>query len=144
MNGFSHIELNVWDLEKSCAFYLKALAPLGFVRADGEPGESVRITNGRNAAIILSAVEERFRDRLYHRKAVGLGHIAIAADSKQMLDQMEMHIRESEIRILGEGRTWMAYRRGYDSFFFEDPDRILIEIVHHDPFYFSSDINGLW
>lgn len=140
MTGFSHIELNVLDLEKSCAFYLKALAPLGFARADGEPGEFVRITNGRNAVIILSAVEERFRDRQYHRKAVGLGHIAIAAGSKEMLDQMEMHIRDSEIPILGEGRTSMAYRRGYDSFFFEDPDRILIEVVHHDPFYFSLEV----
>lgn len=140
MSGFSHIVLNVADLEKSCAFYLEALAPLKFVRADSEPREFIRLTNGRDAVIVLSAVEDRFKDWKYHRKGVGLGHLALAVDSKDVLDQMENHIRRTGISILGEGRIWMGYRRGYDSFFFEDPDRILIEIVCHDSFYFSAAV----
>lgn len=140
MSGFSHIELNVSDLEKSCAFYLKALAPLGFVRADSEPGEFIRITNGRDAVIVLAVVEDRFRGRGYHRKGIGLGHFALAVESRKLLDLMEVHIQAMGIPILGEGRIWMEYRGGYGSFFFEDPDRILIEIVHHDPFYFSPEV----
>jgi len=139
MSGFSHIQLNVSDLEASCVFYLKALAPLGFARADSEPGEFIRITNGRDAVIVLGSVEDRFRQWKYHRKGIGLGHFALAVDSRELLDLMEVHIRQAGIPILGEGRTWMEYRHGYDSFFFEDPDRILIEIVYHDAFYFSLE-----
>lgn len=136
MPVFSHVELNVSDLERSVGFYLSALEPLGFQRADGSE-EYVRISNGRDAVIALCPVGGAFRHRGYHRHATGLGHLAIAVDSADMVDTMEQHLSALGIPLLGEGKVELGYRGGYYTLAFEDPDRIMIEIVHHDPHYFS-------
>lgn len=137
--GFSHIELTVSDMEQSVLFYLKALEPLGFMVADSEPGEYTRLTNGCDAVIVVCPVEERFRERTYHRKAVGLHHIAFAVPTINELDRVEQHLNTIGVPLRGDGRTRSWYRGGYDSFFIEDPDRILLEFVCHDPRYFSAD-----
>ena len=133
---FSHIEINVSNLETSVQFYLAALKPLGFQRADGSE-EYTRISNGRDAVITLCPVAETFRDRGYHRKAIGLGHIAISAPSADLIDRMAEHLATVGVPLLGEGKVELGYRRGYYTLAFEDPDRIMIEIVHHDPYYFA-------
>lgn len=133
---FSHIELNVSNLETSVDFYISALKPLGFERADGSD-EYVRIANGRDAAITLCPVDEAFRDRGYHRKAVGLSHLAIAVASADVVDTMAEHLSTLGIPLLGDGKVELGYRRGYYTLAFEDPDRIMVEIVYHDPYYFS-------
>lgn len=138
MSAFSHIQLNVLELERSCRFYLDVLKPIGFREADSKIGRFVRITNNTDAVIVLCPVEERFRHLSYHRKAVGLGHLAISVPSRTEVDIMEAHLRSLDIPILGEGKLETNYRKGYYSLFFEDHDRILLEIVCHDPFYFSA------
>ena len=89
---FSHIELNVLDLETSLEFYLKTLSPLGFRLADKENGEFARLTNGKDFVIALSSTEERFQDLKYHRKARGLGHFAISVPTNKCVDEMEKHL----------------------------------------------------
>lgn len=137
--GFSHIEFTVSNMEQSTLFYLKALEPLGFTVADSEPGEYTRLTNGCDAVIVLCPVEDRFRERAYHRKAVGLHHIAFVVPTVKALDQIEQHLHSIGVPLRGDGRTRSEYRGGYDSFFIEDPDRILFEFVCHDSRYFSAD-----
>lgn len=134
---FSHIELNVSDLDESTRFYLSALSPLGFQVADQAEGEYLRLTNGRDAVIVLCPVSEKFRHHIYHRKGVGLGHFAIAVESRKIIDQMAAHLASIEISLLGEGRIELEYRRGYYTLAFEDPDRIMIEIVHTNQYYYS-------
>jgi catechol 2,3-dioxygenase-like lactoylglutathione lyase family enzyme len=135
----SHIALNVVDLEKSIEFYLKTLSPLGFRLADKEEGEYARLTNGKNFVIILSPTREKYLANKYHRRATGLDHFAISVASKQIVDEMEKHLLSLNIKTLGEGKIELGYRRGYYCLLFECPDRIMIEIVCHDPFYFSYD-----
>jgi catechol 2,3-dioxygenase-like lactoylglutathione lyase family enzyme len=132
----SHIELNVSNLDTSVQFYLAALSPLGFKKADGSD-EYVRISNGRDSVITLCPVADAYRDRGYHRRAVGLGHFAISVDSRWRVDSMASHLAEVGITLLGKGTVELEYRRGYYTLAFEDPDRVMIEIVHHDPAYFS-------
>lgn len=132
----SHVDLNVSDLERSTRFYLAVLSPLNFRATDGELSY-VRIANGSDTVITLSAVDPAFRHLTYHRKAVGLGHIALSVASREWVDRMAAHIAALGVPMLGEGVIDSDYRRGYYTFSFEDPDRIMIEIVHHDPFYFS-------
>ncbi len=139
MSFFSHIQLNVTDLSVSTDFYLKVLSPLGFTAADGHESEYMRITNGTNLVIVLCPVDDRFRNIKYHRKAVGLGHLAISVPSKRVVDEMELHLESCGIDLLGDGKTELGYRRGYYCLLFEDPDRIMIEIVCHDTFYYSAD-----
>ena len=137
--SFSHIVLTVSDLNLSQTFYENVLSPLGFSVADFQPKNYYRITNGRDMVIVLSQVEQKYSDIAYHRKGVGLNHFAICVDSKDAVDTFEKHLKTSGIKILGDGKSYMDYRKGYYSLLFEDPDRIMIEIVWHDNFYFSKE-----
>jgi len=137
--AFSHIQLNVSNLQLSTDFYLNILSPLGFMKADEEAGEYVRITNGESFVLVLCPTASKYLEHSYHRKATGLGHFAIAVSSNAMVDDMEKHLNSCGVPILGEGKTELGYRRGYYCILFEDPDRIMVEIVSHDPFYFSFD-----
>jgi catechol 2,3-dioxygenase-like lactoylglutathione lyase family enzyme len=132
----SHIELNVSDLDVSLRFYLSALSPIGFNKAEGS-GDYVRISNGRDTVITLCPVQTAYRNRGYHRRAIGLGHFAIAVDSVEAVDEMEAHLDRLAVPLLGDGKVELGYRRGYYTLAFEDPDRIMIEIVYHNPHYFS-------
>ncbi|MGE0175086.1 MAG: VOC family protein [Oligoflexales bacterium] len=139
MTAFSHISLNVSNLEISRKFYLEVLAPLGFSIADSSANEYVRFTNGSSLVIVLCSVEEKHRQYAYHRKAIGLGHFAISVPSKEIVDATEASLRKGGVQILGDGKVEIGYRKGYYCFLFEDPDRVMIEIVYHDPFYFSRE-----
>ena len=137
--SFSHIVLTVSDLNSSKTFYEKVLSPLGFSIADFQPDNYYRLTNGLDMVIVLSQVGQKYSDITYHRKGVGLNHLAICVDSMDSVDAYEKHLNKLGIKILGDGKSYMNYRKGYYSLLFEDPDRIMIEIVWHDNFYFSKE-----
>ena len=50
---------------------------------------------------------------------------------------MARHLGQLDVPLLGSGVYDMAYRGGYYGLLFEDPDRIMIEIVHHRSTYFD-------
>ena len=137
VSAFSHALLNVSDFTRSKDFYAKVLAPLGICEADSCDGEYVRLTNGHNLVIVLCPTEDKYNEYYYHRKGTGLGHFAISVSSKEIVDKFEIHLKGLGIKTLGEGKTELGYRKGYYCLLFEDPDRIMIEIVCHDPHYFS-------
>jgi catechol 2,3-dioxygenase-like lactoylglutathione lyase family enzyme len=134
----SHIELNVTDLEASTRFYLRALQPLGFGVADRGEGY-VRLTNGKDAVVVLCPVAQEHRHRTHHRKGVGLGHFALTVDSPAALDAFGAHLAAQGIALLGEGKLHTEYRRGYSTLAFEDPDRVMVEVVYADPYYYSFE-----
>jgi catechol-2,3-dioxygenase len=140
MSDFSHIVLKVSDLKRSTQFYIETLTPLGFSVADSESGRFVRLTNGQNFVIVLSQVEKQFNKFKYHRKAVGLNHFAIRVASKDEVDRIERHLSECGVILLGNGKVETGYRKGYYCLLFEDPDRIMIEVVYHTDFYYSRNL----
>jgi catechol 2,3-dioxygenase-like lactoylglutathione lyase family enzyme len=117
---------------------MSVLGPFGFQEADAEEGHYARLTNGRDAVIVLSPVEEKHRDHGHHRKRAGLSHLAFSVESHEEVDRMAGILATLGIPLLGEGKVELGYRRGYCTLAFEDPDRIMIEIVHHDAHYFSA------
>jgi len=125
----SHIALNVSAQQRSRDFYLAVLGPLGFALADEVPGAYARISNGRDTVIVLSQVEPNFAERAYHRRGVGLHHFALAAESREAVDAIALHLAELDIPLAGAGLIEIGYRGDYYCLLFEDPDRILIEIV---------------
>lgn len=133
----SHVQLNVSNLERSVEFYLSVLEPLGFRKADESPGVYVRITNGSDAVLVLCPAGQAYRAYRYHRKGVGLGHLAIAAESREAVDRMQAHLAALGVPLLGLGLVDSSYRGGYYTLSFEDPDRIMIEVVHSSPRYYS-------
>ena len=136
---FSHVQINCTDLDASRRFYLDVLAPLGFTEADSEPGEYTRLTNCRDAVLVLCPVEPRFQGQRQHRKMAGVHHLALAVRSLDELDAFEANLPLVGVCALGEGRMSIDYRRGYHGVMVEDPDRVLVEVVWHDPHYFSPE-----
>jgi catechol 2,3-dioxygenase-like lactoylglutathione lyase family enzyme len=134
---FSHLALNVTDLERSVRFYLETLEPLGLRAADGEPSHYARLTNGRDLVLVLAQAEARFLDRPHHRKTPGLHHFALAVPTPADLAEMARHLERLGVPLLGGQLHASDYRGGYSGLMFEDPDRITIEIAHHHPDYYA-------
>lgn len=130
----SHIELYVLDYAKSIRFYDRVLIPLGWRRLVCQKSHAV-FSDG-HMKIVLGPVEEKYRTPEFHRKRVGLNHLAFYAGSQSFVDKfVEEVLKPQNIKCLYEGES-----RGdetYYSIFFEDPDRIKLEVVY-SPGYCSA------
>ena len=62
---------------------------------------------------------------------MGLNHVAFHADSRKIVDEFHSkYLRPKGISILyGGPRERTEYSKGYYSVYFEDPDRIKLELV---------------
>jgi catechol 2,3-dioxygenase-like lactoylglutathione lyase family enzyme len=58
---------------------------------------------------------------------VGLNHLAFHASSREQVDSVTQQLRERGARILYEDRH--PHASGGHAVFFEDPDRIKVELV---------------
>jgi catechol 2,3-dioxygenase-like lactoylglutathione lyase family enzyme len=65
----------------------------------------------------------------YHRSRVGLNHLAFHAESKEQVDWMTDQLKEKGIPILYQDRNPFAGGDSHYAVFFEDPDRIKVELV---------------
>src|SRR5213594_1892347 len=103
--NIQHVEINVSNFERSKAFYQDFLSWVGYKRILDEK-DFAGWSNGE--AKIFVTYLERYKDSGFHRRQVGLNHIAFQAKSKE----------------------YHEYRKGYYEVYFEDPDRIKLEFVH--------------
>jgi catechol 2,3-dioxygenase-like lactoylglutathione lyase family enzyme len=123
----SHVELYVSNYAKSIQFYDKILIPLGWRRIVCQRSHTV-FSDGY-MKIVLGPVEEKYQTPPYHRKRVGLNHLAFYAPSKVCVDEFaERYLKPYNINCLYENES--KGDETYYSIFFEDPDRIKIEIVY--------------
>lgn len=107
-----HIEVNVTSLARTGSFWEWLFTELqyeSFQRWDG--GRSWRLGN---TYIVFVQVEERYAQMPYHRKAVGLKHLAFHASSRAHVDALTDKLRARNVPIL-----------------YEDPDRIKVEVCIH-------------
>lgn len=122
-----HIELYVSNLKKSMDLWGWFLDELGYeLFQSWESGQSWKL--GETYLVFVQA-EERFLDIPYHRSRVGLNHLAFHASSRQHVDEMTIRLKEREIDILYADRHPFAGGENYYAVFFEDPDRIKVELV---------------
>ncbi len=131
----SHIELNVSDYAKSIQFYGHILIPLGWKRLVCQKNHTV-FSDGQ-MKIVLAPVEEKYSTSTYHRKRVGLNHLAFYASSQKFVDEyIEKVLKPCKISCLYADES--KGDETYYSIFFEDPDRIKIEVVY-SPGYCSEN-----
>ena len=125
-----HIQIMVSDIRESEKFYGPILDWLGFTKVL-KMKDMVQWERG-GTRIILVQRPERFRANKFHRKQVGLNHLALRAPSRAALDEFyRSHLLPMEIPILyGGPREWPEYEPGYYAVYFEDPDRIKLELVY--------------
>ncbi len=131
----SHIEINVVDYAKSIQFYDRVLIPLGWRRMVCQKNHTV-FSDG-HMKLVLAPVEEKYLTPEYHRKRVGLNHLAFYAPSQTFVDQYVKDVlKPNNISCLYDNQS--KGDETYYSVFFEDPNRIKIEVVY-SPGYCSAD-----
>src|SRR6059058_4636110 len=90
-----------------------------------EAADRMELTNDESTVFLLQA-EPEYLDPPYHRKRVGMNHLAFAVSSKQQVDALATVLVGRRVPMLYGGPR--AGRTTY-AVFFEDPDRIKIEVV---------------
>ncbi|MGN7357591.1 VOC family protein [Paenibacillus sp. SAF-054] len=122
-----HVEINVSDLKRSREFWDWLLTALGYgIYQEWEQGFSFK--QGPTYLVFVQT-EERFLEAPYHRKATGLNHLAFHAESRRLVDQMTDAIRHKGIPLLYEDKHPYAGGPEHYAVFFEDPDRIKVELA---------------
>src|SRR5256885_1816206 len=122
--SLEHLDISVSELERSGAFWAAFLKDLGY-REFAKSATAWSWTNDESTVFLLQA-ESQYLDPPYHRKRVGLNHLAFSVSDPKQVDAMATQLKERNIPLLyggpRTGRTTYAV-------FFEDPDRIKIEVV---------------
>ena len=122
---FDHMDVYVGDLAKSVAFWGPLLELLGFTKAADRP--AAKSWKGPGAEIFFVQTEPDFVGQGYHRKRIGLNHLAFAVTDRGELEQVLGHVRSAAARLLYEGG--IEETKTQHRLFFEDPDRIKVEVV---------------
>lgn len=122
-----HIELYVSDLKKTKEFWGWLLEELGYKPyQEWKSGQSWKI---ENTYIVFVQAEERFLDVPYHRSRVGLNHLAFHASSREHVDSLTEKLKSRGVNMLYKDKHPFAGGENYYAAFFEDPDRIKVELV---------------
>lgn len=131
----SHIDLSVADYKKSIKFYDLILLSLGWEKLVSRTDHTT-YTDG-TLKLIVGPVEEKYKNNPYHRKNIGLNHLAFYAETKELVDDFyrEILVKNNISTLYHEGAKG---DNQYYSLFFEDPDRIKLEVVY-SPFYCDKE-----
>lgn len=122
-----HIELNVSDLTKTREFYTALLPEIGYsIYQDWPEGFSFKLGS---SYLVFVQTAEQYVSRSYHRKAIGLNHLAFHAATRADVDSLADKMRNLGVRLLYEDHYPYAGGPHHYAVFMEDPDRIKIEIV---------------
>jgi catechol 2,3-dioxygenase-like lactoylglutathione lyase family enzyme len=125
-----HLQVNVRDPGRSLPFYKALLGYLEY-RTVHET-ESMAGFSGRGADIWVGAAAPAHTGAGFHRKRAGLNHLAFRVDRREDVDRFRAEfLAPRRIDALyGTPREFPQYRPGYYAVFFEDPDRLKLEVVH--------------
>lgn len=126
LNGrFHHMDIYVADLMKSVEFWGPLLEALGWSAVAVRP--TVRSWRGAGTELFFVQTEPEFSAQGYHRKRIGLNHLAFAVADRAALERFRDLVVASKTRLLygGEIEETATQHR----FFFEDADRIKVEVL---------------
>lgn len=125
--GLHHVELYVSDLARSVRFWEPLLKKLGYTEFQ-KWDQGVSYLHA-TTYIVLVQTEAEHLDAGYHRKRVGLNHLAFHTASRGHVDELTDWVRTNGYRVLYEDRHPFAGGDDYYALFCEDPDRMKVEIV---------------
>lgn len=122
-----HIEIYVNDLAESIGFWGWLLNALGY-HISQEWSEGISYQLG-STYLVFVQTEAKYLDIPYHRKRTGLNHLAFHVESRLMVDKFTEQLKEKGIPILYQDQHPYAGGKDYYAVFFEDPNRIKVELV---------------
>lgn len=127
MGTLHHVEIYVSDLKRSSDFWGWFLSLLGYQEYQKWP-QGISFVKD-STYLVFVQTEERFMQPDYHRCRTGLNHLAFHAESREQVDLLTDELKKRNISILYQDRHPYAGGSGYYAVFFEDPDRIKVELV---------------
>jgi catechol 2,3-dioxygenase-like lactoylglutathione lyase family enzyme len=127
----SHIELKVSNPEYSFPFYSSLLVYLGY-RIIHQDKICIGFFNPPNQ-IWLTKTRDKYVDVPFHRQHTGINHIAFKVESQKDVDKFYTEfLQPKNIPTLYQTpKLFPEYTPDYYAVFFEDPDRIKIEVNYH-------------
>ncbi|MCX7877123.1 MAG: VOC family protein [Ignavibacteria bacterium] len=123
-----HIEIYVSDLKKSISFWKWLLTKKFSYEIFEKWDRGISFIFGKTY-IVLVQTEKKYLDVPYNRKRTGLNHIAFHCTSRKFIDKLTEELKKKKIRILYTDKHPYAGGKNYYAVFFEDPDRIKVEVV---------------
>ena len=125
-----HVQLNVADAAVSIPFYRELLGYFEYRVLMGAAG-LLGMSNGTTDFWIMQTPPDRSA-AAFHRKNPGLNHVAFRVTTRADVDRFnDDFLGPSGIaRLYGGPRGYPEYRPGYYAVFFEDPDRLKLEVAH--------------
>ncbi|HTK03184.1 MAG TPA: hypothetical protein VL401_00205 [Alphaproteobacteria bacterium] len=129
-----HIQINVSNKDISFPFY-KSLLNYFDYKVLYEDETTLGLGNEKTD-IWLIQTEESFISNKFHRKNTGLNHFAFGLENKKDVDQfVESFLKPNGIKpIYGTPKEFPEYDEGYYAVYFEDPDRIKLEVTYRPEF----------
>jgi catechol 2,3-dioxygenase-like lactoylglutathione lyase family enzyme len=121
-----HIELYVSNLDRSISFWSPLMLMLGYEADRWDGGMNYR--QGEYYLCFLQAPAEHLAAG-YHRKRVGLNHLAFHGNSRTHVDDIAAWAKAAGHSVLYEDKYPFASGSGYYAVYLEDPDRMKVEVV---------------
>jgi catechol 2,3-dioxygenase-like lactoylglutathione lyase family enzyme len=135
-----HLQINVCDPKVSLPFYRELLGHLEY-RMVYQSDTAAGFSTGSGADIWVMATAVAHVGHGFHRKRAGLNHLAFRVALRDDVDRFrDEFMTPRRLRALYETpREFPEYRLGYYAVFFEDPDRLKLEVVHVPTSSVASD-----
>ena len=125
-----HVQLNVADAKVSGPFYRELLGYFEY-RVTLGADDILGMSNGTTDFWIIQAPAERVAAG-FHRKDPGLNHVAFRVGGREDVDRFRDEFLKARgiAALYGGPREYPEYRPGYYAVFFEDPDRLKLEVAY--------------
>jgi len=125
-----HVQVNVGDPAVSLPFYRALLGQLEY-RPVYDEGGVAGFSDGRTDLWLIGTAPPH-GGAGFHRKRMGLNHLAFRVGRREDVDRFrEEFLHPRGIPTLyGTPREFPEYAADYYAVFFEDPDRVKLEVAH--------------
>ena len=123
-----HIGINLSSAGEPFAFWKDLLTFLDFhIEADGD--EHFDAGDG-HSSLCVQVTKPDHQQPPFHRGRTGLNHVAFRLGSAVLVDAFTRGFlrRRGIVLLYGGPRKYPEYAPGYYAVYFEDPDRIKIEV----------------
>jgi len=120
--GIRHVALNVRDVQESLRFYSDILG----MKLEWMPDpDNAYLTSGQDNLALhkLPAGIQLGKNQLVH-------HIGVVVRRPEDVDKWAERLRNHGVTLAQEPKT---HRDGARSFYFHDPDGLLIQLLYHPP-----------
>jgi catechol 2,3-dioxygenase-like lactoylglutathione lyase family enzyme len=128
-----HVQINVSSAARALPFYRDLFGYLEWRTIHDEGGIAAFSDGGVN--IWLIPTDTRFVEGGFHRKRSGLNHLAFRVERREDVDRFRDQFMAPRgiAALYGTPRGFPEYAPGYYAVFFEDADRIKLEVAHVPP-----------